>query len=546
MKSKFSVIRSITRGTFIVLLSVAVFACSSKSELANHIPKDANVVMALDIKSMGYKSLDLNQILTFENVKKALSDLGKKDTATTKFENSGIDFLSKAYVFGKAEQTAPFGGVVVALSDAGKFETFLKELSKEIEIKKEGELNVATMTGETSVALVWSDSKVIALFGKEKLKETAITLMNLEKENSLAANNAMFSDLEKEAADISFWANFSDFDKLAQAYGQGANPAAMINLKETYLAATCNFEDGQVVVNTKYTTNKENAEKMSFIKQSVSTEVANALPGQTVIGMLGMALDMPKIQAYLEKEKLLDAYGPFASQYTGLTAPELLNMLSGDVAISVNGFKMAEVKTLNWSTGEEVTKMVPEPNYSAVLGISNKENLQKLLSYLEQAGMLTKGDKYYSFQDKVFLTEQGNTLIVTGTAEANQLAVTAKNEKLNEELMGMITGNATSFYLNFENVPQDVYNNVGALVASNVSTSEVVDILATGTTASETVSTGKFVIRFKNKSENSLVTITRVSKKFAERMKETPVVSTMEPASEVVEEVAATEAEAVN
>jgi hypothetical protein len=526
--------RFILNGSFLLLLAVGLFSCSSKSDLAKHIPKDANVVLAFDVKSMGYKSLNFKEILTLDNVKKALSDLGKEDTATANFENSGIDFLSKAYFFAKATENAPYGGVIVALSDAKKFETFLKENDKDIKISKEGSVNVASFEAETAI-VVWNDSEVILLFGKEKVKELALNAANLKEENSLAANNSVFADLEKESADISCWVNFENLEKLIPAY---AATTGMFNFKETYLTATCNFEDGQIVVKSKYTTNKEAAEKLTFVRSSVSKELASTLPGHSVIGMLGFALDMEKIYAYLDKEKMMDAYGGVVTQSTGLTAKEFFDMLNGDIAMTVNGIQMKEVKSLNWTTGEEVTNQVPDPEYFAALGVGNKDNLQKLLQHLEQSGMLTKAENVYSYQDKVFITEQGSTLIITGSAAMKDLAVSGKNEKLNDELMSVLTGNSSSFYLNLNNVPDAVYASTQSpMVGSNIKNSEVEDILVTGTNTSATVTSGTFVIRFKNKSENSLVTVTRISKKFAESMNENPVVSNMEPSTEILEEV---------
>ena len=147
--------------------------------------------------------------------------------------------------------------------------------------------------------------------------------------------------------------------------------------------------------------------------------------------------------------------------------------------------------------------------------------------------MLTKEGNSFTFQNKVLITEQGSSVIITGSAAMNALVNDGGKEKLNEELMTMLTSNASSMYVSLTNIPEDILSSTSPVVSANIKTSEIEDIYITGTNTSETVTSGKFVVRFKNKSENSLVTLTRISKKFAEAMKEIPVAATIDPQSSV-------------
>lgn len=512
---------SLIRVSLLCVLAAGVFSCSNKSDLANHIPKDANVVLAFDVKSMGYKSLNFDELLTIDNVKKALSKIGQKDTTKApSIENAGIDFMSKAYMYVNVGEK-PQGGAIVALSDAGKFETFLLDLNKDFKMTESEGIRIASEEGEKS-AIGWTDKYAIVVFEVENPVTAVTTLANLKKEESLAATSAEFRALEDEAADISIWASFENLQKLMPAYSVPGAPA--FDLKETFFTASCMFEDGQIAINTRYITNEENAKKFAFVRKNISNDIADAMPGKGLIGIFAMALDMTAITNYLEEQQLLSAYGATTPQFTGLEAKDLLSMLSGDVVVSLNGIQMKEVKSIDWMTGEEVTRNVPDPEYFAAIGIADKEKLAKMLKHLETSGMVTKTGSDYSFMDKVFLNEKDGSIVITGTQAMKDHAATGSGDKLSDEVRGLITSNASTFYVSLKEIPDAFYASGTPDLKANVETSELEDIIVTASSPEGKVSTGKVLVRFKNKKENSLVTLTRISKKLSEAVA-TPVVA---------------------
>ena len=523
-------LRFLTKGSCFVLSALIVFSCSTRSELSNHIPKDANLVMALDVKSMSVKALDFKQMLSFENIRKAMGSLGSNDTTENSLENSGIDFLNKAYFFMKTNENGQYGAAIAGLSDAAKFETFVKESDSDLVVTEEGGYKFGVSEGD-KMAVAWNASKAIVLFGGENPKETLSFLVNLKEEESLGAHSKTFGDLEGEAADVSLWVSFDGLEKMVPQYGVSGTG---MDLTETFLTAGCNFEDGQIVIDSKYISNEEMSEKFAFVKPSVSSQVADQLPGKSVVSMLGFALDMDKVYAYLEQENLVETYGASSSQMTGLTVKEFLTMLTGDIAVTVNGMEMKDVKSMNWATGEEVMRREPEADYCAVLGIAEKERASQLLAKFAESGMLTKTDTYYSFQDKLFVIEKEGSLIITGTEATKQFALDGNGEKLSDELKSMLTDNATSFYVNPNNIPEEMFSS-SPLVGSNIRTSEVEDVIFTGSTVKDNVTTSKIVIRFRQKNENSLVTLARISKKISEDWaKQVPAPTSLDAGEDVV------------
>jgi hypothetical protein len=527
--SKFP-LKIVMNGFFICLLAAVIFSCSSKSDLASHIPKDANFVAAFDMKSVGLKSMDFKEILTVDNIKKAFASLGNQDTTSNDLKNTGIDFLNKAYFFVQATDNSQYNGAIVAaLSDAKKFEDFIKKNENAV-VTDEGNYKVASMPEQKGIIVAWNTNELIALFGDSVQKETILAIANQKEGESLASNSDSFKELEDKHTDVALWASFESFEKLIPP---GTMPASNMNLKETFLTASCNFEDGQIVVDTKYYTNKEMAEKFAFIKQNVSNEVADALPGKSVIGMFGFALDMDKVYGYLEQEKLVEMYDPTSSQMTGLTLKEFLTMLTGDIAVTLNGIEMTDVKAMDWTTGQEVTRKQPQPDYCAVLGIANKEKATQLLGHLEQSGMLTKVNNYYTFQNKVFVVEKGSSIIITGTESMNQFALDGNGDKLDAKLVTMLTSNASSFYINPNNIPESVYAG-NPIMASGMKDSQFEDLTITSSTVIDNVATGQMVIRFKEKGVNSLITLSRMSKKYGEAIQEAAVAAKLQEGQQTV------------
>ncbi|WP_165824085.1 DUF4836 family protein [Pseudochryseolinea flava] len=508
--------RSLRHGLVILSLSALVLvSCSKENRLATHIPKDATGVLAFDVKSLAMKSLDFKELLSVEGVKKVFTDLD--DSVSTALRNSGIDYMNKAYIFGKIEgENSGYGAAIVALTDANKFEAFVKKASKDVVITKEGSYSLATIEDKSIIG--WSETELIVLVGTND-KEKLMAIANLKKEESLIATSETFKDLEKQTADIAWWMNFEGFQNFIPQTGM---PGSNFNLKETFMMATCNFEDGQVVVDTKYQGNDEMLKKFNFIKNNVSNDVAGAMPGKTVIGMAGFGLDMDALYQYLESEHLVEAMGAQAEQMLGLTPKEAFETFSGDIAATVNGVSMKEVKRLNWSTGEEYTAQEPEFDYYALIGIAKKENAVKILEQFVAQGMLTKTDNVYSFQDKVFIVEKGNAIAITGSSALKDFAVSGSGEKLNGELSGLLTSNASSMYVNFTNIPSTFYEGSNASLGEHIGNIAVEEIVATSSAVKDKTSTGKLVVKFKNKSENSLLTITKIAKKYGDMIPTEP------------------------
>lgn len=524
MNKPFSRINSLLA---VLVMVCALFSCSKAPEHVKHIPKDANIVLSVDVKSLGLKSMDFKEILSLNNLKKSFSgNKSAKDSTLEKFKNSGIDLLNTAYLFGSAspEDNNVYGGLVIALSDAEKFAKFLKQENEKAEISSEGDLQIATSKDEEGLVVAWNKNTAIAVFqGKEsgvKAKERAVSFFNLKKEETLAENKN-FTNLLKQSADISLWMNFEKLGKFAakeQPY------FASVDFKDTYFNATCNFEKGQMLINSKGYYNKSVADKLYFSKAGLSKEVAEAAPAKSLIAALGLGLDMNKIYATLEASKLtgeLDAQ----AQMFGLSGKDMFSMLSGDVLATFNGVTMKDVSKIDFLTGQEVMSREPSPEFSLVIGIADKTKLAALLSSLEKTGMIVKKDNGYSIAgDQMFLVDKGSYVVLTSPS-LKQSVIDGNGEKLNGEAAEMYSkDNNGGLYLNMATaataLPEELFSFLGKSYKKDLENSSLESVVFTGSDMKDYVVEGKCVVNFKNKDQNSLITLAKETDNLAAKTQE--------------------------
>ena len=200
----------------------------------------------------------------------------------------------------------------------------------------------------------------------------------------------------------------------------------------------------------------------------------------------------------------------------GLSVKETFATFSGDIAATINGVSMKEVKRLNWSTGEQYTAQEPELDYFALIGIAKKENATKVLEQFVAQGMLTKAENVYSFQDKIFIVDKGDAIAITGSSALKDFAVSGTGDKLNGELTGLLTNNASSMYVNLTNIPETFYAGENAPFGEHIKNVSIEEVIATSSSVKDKTSTGKLVVKFKDKTENSFLTITKVIKKYGD------------------------------
>lgn len=234
-------------------------ACSPKTEYTNALPKDASVVMALDLDEMARKAG-----LDGENGQKVVGKLkgflkgGLQGDAAQLAERiidnpaeSGLSFDDKVYLF--ATPHARAFAMLAKVTDEGKVETWLEALEKETIVAPLKEESGCRWTQAGDVLCAFNNGTFL-LFqsGKgsaENMKGTLFSLMRQETAESYASLPE-FEKLVAEGNDIAGAVNLT-----AIPYGM-TTPLRMglsgdIRLEDIKYFVAANFEQGRVVVNTE-------------------------------------------------------------------------------------------------------------------------------------------------------------------------------------------------------------------------------------------------------------------------------------------------------
>ncbi|WP_455672806.1 DUF4836 family protein [Phocaeicola sp.] len=240
------------------LLAVITFlaSCSPQSEYTNAIPKDAAMVVSLDLKAMAQKSgIDgkggekVVAKLT-EALKSGLEGEAYK-TAERIVQNpseSGLSFTDKVYMFITPHANA--FALLAKVGDESKVKDLMKVLKDEqicTELKSESgcswtQMGTALCAFNNGTFLLMSSNKGDA----QSLKGSLLVLMRQDAENGFATTND-FAKLNSAKGEIAMVTNFSVIPNDITMQMRMGMPADLKLEEIKYLVST-SFEKGKIVV----------------------------------------------------------------------------------------------------------------------------------------------------------------------------------------------------------------------------------------------------------------------------------------------------------
>ena len=247
-------IKKLIHATFVVFLMLLV-ACSPKSEYTDALPKNASVVMALELDEMAKKAgLNGPEGTKVISKLKNLVKGGLQGDAAQLAERiinqpseSGISFEEKVYLF--ATPHAEALAILAKVSDARKIESLLRMLEKE---------SIATPVREESGCSWTQVGSALCAFNKgtflliqpskgeaSSMKGTLLSLMR-QKEGEGFASLPEFSKVEDKGNDIASILNLSALPyEMTTPLRMGLS--ADIRLEDIRYFVSGNFEQGKVV-----------------------------------------------------------------------------------------------------------------------------------------------------------------------------------------------------------------------------------------------------------------------------------------------------------
>lgn len=502
---------SLTKNTpFFTLLFAVLVVLSScgGDDHAKLIPKDANVVLTIDMGTLKSKTTDFSKVMKYLQ--------GDLDENAKKIMNSGIDISGKAYAFGvlTENETGNLGGTIFPIEDAAKFKSFVSEEMEEFQILQEGDWNYAYNENDMKTCLAWND-KVGSLINMSRgesidaTKAKVLEILTTSGDNSLAQTSETFKTSQKKGGDLGLWLDIGSVKDIAPKAFRMSELETLneeIDLSDTYASAQLNFEEGQVVFESQFIASEELKKLISgTIRSGVNGNVADEVPGEGALAFYGLAIDMPRLVEEL-KAKELDQFIDQTLGMAALSTDELPNILTGDILATVNGVNLKENR---WG-GKD-----PEPDFSVAIGIKDKKRIEEFMDFALHLDMgLTQEDGYYSFdQMKVFVRD--NAVVVAGMSAFGDKVKAGEVGKFSSEHNSIVTSNGMSIVLDLSaGIPSALKENAGPF-EKQIAEFEKIEITSNLNSGDTEM---KAVLTLKTKDENSISVLSRIGKEMEESM----------------------------
>ncbi len=544
--------KALYRLSLFVWITLFLFsACKKKGpDQTKFIPKNASLVLSVNTGSLKDKLKQNEPAL--ENI---LRNMTGSDTAIGRGKqewealmNAGINLEESIYLWIKENERGsenrntgmqPIMSVVAVLKDQDKFESYVKSKIPGAGIKKEKNYSYVLKDGETLVA--WGKDIVLLLSQRDgfnsnraydsiavnfapplspkssvsgNLAAVAEAVFN-QKESESISTITEFADLAQQKADVTLWINS----------GEGIQnfsfplPKVKELAENNFTAATLQFEEGKIVVNSKSYAGKalKNILK-EYAGPEVNFNLIQKYPSNNVNGFMVFAFN-PQIFAaivrYMEVGALADSYLTRFMQQD-FTLQQALSAFKGDIAVVVSDVAPAN---LNGAPAQGLQRgNAPSGKMILTATVGDATQLNKMLDRLVTINMLEKVNGLY--RPKGVPSNFGLTASVTN----QQLTIASDNEILNgytssnttankNLVMDEMKGKAAAAYLNIESI----LSAMSATSTSNSNADSILpyakqtfkDIQATVKNFDGDHIEGLFELRFKNEKENSLSSLLR-------------------------------------
>lgn len=550
-----------------VTAAVVLSACSKVPEESKHIPKTAGVIVDLNAKEISQK-LVTNGV----TMDKLFAAVQTKDTANEVMkawkdaENSGVDLKGHffaSFVFqGQPAENKSYLSLTASLTDADKFEAFLKKSGKNFTLKTGNEFKYIWIEKEHAV-VGWNKSTVICV--------TAVNPSGLNKyappgtpglpgsddterpaeDTEVAADSAIATPAAlvaaEDDAEVKTWVAEVDhlfhlkkdetagtlepFAKLLKEnadMGVFVNPEAIYNsgqfsmipanfkklMEGTYYTGTANFEKGRIVANSAYYMGKEIAGiYKKYGKKEIDMDMLKKYPSQNVTGFISYAFDFHMIGEIVKSTGMDGIVNMFLSGKSGLTMDDILNAFEGQFTYVSSDFAIKKVES-PYFPGE--FKEEPSAKWIFSLKVGNKDAFNKVMTSPLLKDMFQKEGDHYVISNPMMaagmppfsITEKYITLGSDSVLLQDYLAGKG-SIKLPEGIESKIKGSMMASYADLDKViqaiPDDKADDDGEKALLVKFKALLKDFNMVAKPASGDVSYSEAILNFKNKDENSLV-----------------------------------------
>lgn len=332
---------------FIVVLTLLLTAsCSKKtSEIVKSIPDHATLVASLHPDQI-YKK---GQIGSLESITDSISNEFIRSIVKDPLL-SGIDLSEYLYFFAYFIDDEPVLGMTADLKNQGKFTRMINELNKkeDTEIISHKGYNMITPDHDEA-ALAWNDDQVIFLssprqdMSADDWQTELVTLFEQEREQSI--NSVVnFKKFAGKMKDMNVWLAGDDLKKILEKTKslKEMDFDLPVSLDNNYSQIFVEFADGAMKVNSEmYPSDdiKKATETFLVAKENLNADLLKMSPGNNLLMAVAFSVKTDKVV------KLMKNFNPPQTEgmsdkiekATGVSGKDILEALSGDFVLSVNG-----------------------------------------------------------------------------------------------------------------------------------------------------------------------------------------------------------------
>ncbi|HYD22496.1 MAG TPA: DUF4836 family protein, partial [Flavipsychrobacter sp.] len=540
-------------------LLIFLGSCKKAADNAKHIPQDATAVFSVDLASIG-KKLAWDILFGSDIFKEMTKSAGKDSSGMKDLQNAGIDFMNTFYSYTATDKR--YAGeqrfaALIPLSDKGKWEAYVKKTWPAAKLKTVGDRTEAMLN--ESVYGGWDGDLLIMMNTVTKEQalsadgnyvppvtdeiQTAAEMENafkLEEKNSIAAHKH-FSKLVKEGHDISLFVNY---ENILNSYGAsmmgGLAPTAEM-IRDAAFTSGFDFEKGAIKGDMKYyVSNELKAVSKDLMSGNPDKEMIQRLPASEMNLLATTAISPGALKTLLDRFNMLGFINIGLSEQ-GLTADDLFESFTGDIAFSMNNFKLVMKKT-GYSYYNDQMEMVtdtmsdykPEMDWLYVMKINKQDKFDKVMAVATKTGVLlpgTGGAYTVAGDSAMSIVVKDKYLVVANKAAASSAYMSGanKNQKLHEVAEKHVYEHPMSVFFDAKKLfaavgPETMDNEKEAATFAEVK--KVFDnAILSGGEYKEDAFKYELSINFNNKDENSLLQLIQMANAISEIENKKPQVA---------------------
>lgn len=530
----------------VIVIAVLFTSCSGKGpKEAAMIPKDVSAVVILDPGAMQDKltkggiSIDTLVSRIFKNDSSDTKDKAKINEFRT---NAGINWQSQLFFFVSQQSNNKDGNTTIinvmgGISDASKFETWLKkqdDLNNKTVVK---ESKYSYLLAEDNTMISWTDKNVLITvysnFQKpsfdtvtmeyqvpekknveEEMKKQVNTYYTLDKAASLSSVSA-FTNMFKEKADgyifTSSNSSLSAFNMLPLSL-----PKVEELLKDNYTASTLAFEDGRIIAkSTTYTNPMVSNILKEYAGRTVDLSMIERYPSNKINGFM-LASFNPEIFGGFLKQLEVEGLVNGMMEKSGFTAQDLYKSLKGDIAVIVSDLGVQQPEPQDRMDEKRMTMKKPVGKMIFSAPVGDRNSFFKLMDKATELGYFIKNGNTYKSGELMKLfgiymaADDKNCVIASDSLTYVQYMSNTGKAVIETDVLNRFKGKTSVVYFDIANTfAAFMNNNTGDYNQSLKTAKETFkDVIGTSGSFDGKSIKAEFEVRMQNEKQNSLVTLT--------------------------------------